>query len=166
MSANQADRLMTERTFAVQHCYATLTRKNNTFLTGQCDLSLWCSGPGNTRSRAGCWNDLLVLPGVKQGVWKERRTGAKNPKESKNYKKSAALPCSCGSRRCDRWRSYTNAGDVTELPQAAVSDAACETAIEGGLRSVSVLMKQEGQLQMLKWAEQKGLKQGKGWTWG
>ncbi len=73
-----------------------------------------------------------MLPGAKQGVWKELRTGGKAPKEIVKQK-NVALYCSCGGRRCDRWGSYTSGGDGSGLLEAAVRDAAFETAIEGGL---------------------------------
>jgi len=36
-------------------------------------------------------NDLLMLPGVKQGIWKALRMGAKTQSKNKNKKRSILL---------------------------------------------------------------------------
>jgi len=88
--------------------------------------------------------------------------GAKTP-----HRKLPSIYCSWGGRRCDRWRSYTSAGDGTGLLEAAVRDAAFETAIEGGME-INECAHDTGRpaVGAEVGTRKKGLRQRKGWTWG
>ncbi len=69
-------------------------------------------------------------------------------------------------RRCDKWRSYISAGNVTGLLEATVRDAAFETAVGGGVEISECAHDTERPAVGAELGRAEGVEAGKGWAWG